>query len=294
MSDKKKVLTKDKMYDNLCFVIMPISQQHGYDDDKDHFTRVYEQIFTPAIKKAGFEPYRVDENKISDSIIDKIFNAVQNCPMALCDLSARNPNVLYELGLRQAYNLPVVLVKDNKTSDIFDVSGISTVSYSSHRLVENVEQAVADISEALIATKEGRVNTVAEIVKAKTASYDKVQISEQDNINILLKGIMSEIRDIKKTQQIDSVQEFNRLYISDAKNKELFIRVIKASGNLSSSDIICESANFASRLYEVNVVFDSMDGEEIIKIIGDNESKVINCYNWLEDTIQQSGHSIIK
>ena len=103
-----------------CFVIMPISDQGEY--PKGHFTKVYEQIFKPAILEAGYEPYRVDEDKISNPIINKIFDAVQNCPMALCDLSNRNPNVLYELGLRQAYDKPVVLVQDEKTPRIFDVS----------------------------------------------------------------------------------------------------------------------------------------------------------------------------
>ena len=79
---------------------MPISDQGEY--PKGHFSKVYEQIFKPAILEAGYEPYRVDEDKISNPIINKIFDAVQNCPMALCDLSNRNPNVLYELGLRQA------------------------------------------------------------------------------------------------------------------------------------------------------------------------------------------------
>lgn len=78
-----------------CFVIMPISDQGDY--PKGHFTKVYEQIFKPAIEDAEYEPYRVDEDKISNPIINKIFDAVQNCPMALCDLSNRNPNVLYEL-----------------------------------------------------------------------------------------------------------------------------------------------------------------------------------------------------
>ena len=90
-----------------CFVIMPISDQGDY--PKGHFDKVYEQIFQPAIREAGYEPYRVDENKICDSIMKKIFDAIYNSPMALCDLSNRNPNVLYELGLRQAYDKPVVL-----------------------------------------------------------------------------------------------------------------------------------------------------------------------------------------
>lgn len=51
--------------------------------------KVYDQIFKPAIEAAGYEAYRVDEDKISNPIINKIFDAVQNCPMALCDLSNR-------------------------------------------------------------------------------------------------------------------------------------------------------------------------------------------------------------
>lgn len=137
-----------------CFVIMPISDQRDY--PKGHFTKVYNQIFKPAIIAAGYEPFRVDEDKISNPIINKIFDAVQNCPMALCDLSNRNPNVLYELGLCQAYDKPVVLVQDEKTPRIFDVSGINTVQYSSERLFENVMEAREKITDALISTRDGR------------------------------------------------------------------------------------------------------------------------------------------
>ena len=97
MSDtnEKKEEKKEK-----CFVIMPISDQGDYPEG--HFTKVYEQIIKPSVEDVGYEAYRVDENNICDSIINKIFDAIQKCPMAICDLSNRNPNVLYELGLRQA------------------------------------------------------------------------------------------------------------------------------------------------------------------------------------------------
>lgn len=208
---KKETQTKsdDNRFKDTCFVMMPISKQPGYDDDDNHFSRVYEQIFSPAIEKAGFIPYRVDENKISDSIINKIFEAIQNCPLALCDLSARNPNVLYELGLRQAYDLPVVLVKDEKTSTIFDVSGINTVEYNSHRLVENVNSAIDDIADALIATKEGKETTIAKIVKAKSANFSDVEVSCDDNITIMLNSIMADIRSLKKGQENSSGNKIN-------------------------------------------------------------------------------------
>lgn len=128
-----------------CFVIMPISDQGDY--PIGHFTKVYEQIIKPSVEEAGYEAYRVDENNICDMIINKIFNAIQECPMAVCDLSNRNPNVLYELGLRQAYDKPVVLIQDDKTEKIFDVSGISTIFYKSARMYEDVIKAREDIKK---------------------------------------------------------------------------------------------------------------------------------------------------
>ncbi|WP_448861856.1 hypothetical protein [Dorea sp.] len=189
--------TTDKLKDEQekCFVIMPISDQGDY--PKGHFTKVYDQIFKPAIEAAGYEAYRVDEDKISNPIINKIFDAVQNCPMALCDLSNRNPNVLYELGLRQAYDKPVVLVQDEKTQRIFDVSGINTVQYSSERLYENVMEARIKITEAIISTREGKENSIVKIVRAETASMNVGEISKEDRMEVMLNSIMSEVKEIR-------------------------------------------------------------------------------------------------
>lgn len=187
MSDKKK--------EERCFVIMPISDQAGYPEG--HFTKVYDQIFKPAIEQAGYEAYRVDENVISDPIIGKIFEAIQECPMALCDLSSRNPNVLYELGLRQAYDKPVVLVQDEKTERIFDVSGINTLRYESARLYEDVIAAREKITEAICETKQGKKNSIIKIVKAQTAEISTDSLSREDKIEIMLSGLIADVKDIK-------------------------------------------------------------------------------------------------
>ena len=119
-----------------CFIIMPISTPEGYTEN--HFKQVYETIIAPAVVKAGYEPYRVDDDRICDSIIDKILRNLVECEMAVCDLSSRNPNVMYELGIRQAYGKKVVLIQDEKSQPIFDVSAINTVFYNSRRIYEDV------------------------------------------------------------------------------------------------------------------------------------------------------------
>lgn len=192
MDEKEQKKTDEK---EKCFVMMPISDQGDYPEG--HFKKVYEQIFQPAIEQAGYQPHRVDEDAISDRIIDKIFREVQECPMALCDLSNRNPNVLYELGLRQAYDKPVVLVQDEKTDRIFDVSGISTVQYKSQRLFEDVLEARDRIAKAIIETKEGRKNSIVKIVQAKTAQIPSGDISGDEKIEIMLSGIINDIKEIK-------------------------------------------------------------------------------------------------
>lgn len=198
MGEKEQMKTGKK---EKCFVMMPISDQGDY--PKGHFQKMYEQIFQPAIEDAGYEAYRVDENAISDRIIDKIFNAIQDCPIALCDLSNRNPNVLYELGLRQAYDKPVVLVQDEKTEKIFDVSGISTVFYKSDRVFENVIDARKKISKAILDTREGKRNSIVRIVKSKSADYDSIVVSEDDKTQILLSEIMQNLTDIKEAIKVN-------------------------------------------------------------------------------------------
>lgn len=185
-----------------CFVIMPISDQQGY--PKGHFTKVYEQIFKQAIEDAGYNPYRVDEDNICDSIIVKIFEGIQNCEMALCDLSGRNPNVLYELGLRQAYDKPVVLVQDEKTERIFDVSGINTIPYNSDRLYESVIEARQKISQALKDSKNGKGYSLVKIVKANEAKFPEGDLSGSEKTEIMLKTIMDELVKIKNDVKLEN------------------------------------------------------------------------------------------
>lgn len=238
---KDKKSDKEKTTEKRCFVMMPFSDQGDY--PKGHFQKVYEQIFTPAINKAGYIPYRVDENTISDSIIDKIFEGVQNCEMALCDLSNRNPNVLYELGLRQAYNKPVVLVKDEKTENIFDVSVISTVLYNSNRLYENVLDAQDKICESLIATSKGKDTTLLQFVRAKEASYDDVKVNKDDTVNIMLQSIMRELQQLNSSKGTNENGNINTAHL---------IEIIVENAWDIEWDKVKKIVNMLKNKYEIN------------------------------------------
>lgn len=266
-----------------CFVMMSFATPEKY-KDTDHFDKVYEQIFVPAIEKAGYEPYRVDENKICDSIIGKIFEAVRTTPMALCDLSNKNPNVLYELGLRQAYDMPVVLVQDDITDRIFDVSGISTVTYSSHRLVENVNDAIEAISEAIIQTKEGNESTLVKIVKAKGADYDSIEVTGNDNTNIMLNTILNDIKDIKNNYKEKCTITYQEHESNNASKPLLREHVIELSQGITNKFIDITLENCAT-MFGVEIRM-RMRNENIIHITFNYENAMYS-YNYIDNYLNK-------
>ena len=130
-----------------CFVIMPISDVPGY--DVGHFGRVYEHQLKPAIVSAGYSPIRSDDTTKTDYIVVGIVQRVVESEMVLCDLSARNPNVMYELGIRHAFNRSVTLVRDSRTDKIFDVQGLRHTEYDTGLRIDTVERDIAKIAVAL-------------------------------------------------------------------------------------------------------------------------------------------------
>lgn len=192
-----------------CFVIMPISNQDGYENG--HFSRVYEDIFKPAIEKAGFKPFRVDDSKSSNVIHVNIIKRLIEAPMAICDLSTKNPNVMYELGIRQAFDKPVVLVGDNNPGEIFDINGINTHQYSKGLYYGDVIKDQNTISEMIRETynshKEGNeFNSLISIIKINAAvikTDDKV--NESDLIRAMYNDVLSMKSDINKLKNQNNV-----------------------------------------------------------------------------------------
>lgn len=85
---------------------------------------------------------------IQYDIIQNIIDA----DMVLCDLSNKNPNVLYELGIRQAFDLPAVLVQEYGTQRIFDISTMRTIDYDKGLNTRKVKGSIQIISDAIIKT----------------------------------------------------------------------------------------------------------------------------------------------
>lgn len=179
----KEPTSKKEMPIN-CFVIMPISAQQGY--DSEHFSQVYEDIIKPAIDLAGMVPIRADETANTNLIQLDILRKVIESDIAICDMSAKNPNVFYELGVRQAFDKPTVLMIDDETNAPFDVSSLRYVDYKRGMKYRDVNSAVTRLAETLKETyakkdDQSEINSLIRLMELTSpAQLTQVDLSEED------------------------------------------------------------------------------------------------------------------
>ncbi len=218
-----------------CFVIMPISDVDGY--EPGHFDRVYEDIIKPALYETGFSPQRADEEKQSNLIQLDILNKLIEAPIAICDLSTRNPNVLFELGIRQAFDKPVVLIQEKGTQRIFDISPLRYLEYSKEMRYHEVVCVQKELREMVLATAKTPKNGVNSIVRllsiGRPASVPQIDSSMRETLAFEM--LSAQVREIK--QMMDSVISTQRLQ-SRLSDQEVDLRALEAQYRRTRDSVI--------------------------------------------------------
>ena len=211
-----------------CFVIMPISDRSEY--PKGHFRKVYDWIFKPACEAAGYAPKLASDVKRTNLIHKDILTRLLKAPMVLCDLSNQNPNVMYELGIRQAFDKPVVLVKDMQTETVFDTGIFRYTEYAGLEYGAVVE-AVSNIAQAIKSTTEAHKDGDDDVSLIKSLSINAANLQEvtrDDVVNEMaseIKHLQGQNRGIikvlakmqeRKTATVPSLRDVFRLSMNSS------------------------------------------------------------------------------
>jgi hypothetical protein len=161
---------------NACFVIMPF---RGYYDG------YYREIYIPAIQDAGLHPLRGDSIFRPGSIVQQIWDFTKQAKVMLADLSQRNPNVFYELGLAHAISKPVVLVTDNIDDIPFDLRALRTIEYDT-RQAKWGDLLQSQITAAILEVLENPTAAIpaAFLEVSETAAPLEVSSIEQRLVNL--------------------------------------------------------------------------------------------------------------
>ena len=116
---------------------------------KKEFDPVYEAIKAACISQ-GFKACRVKEIYGPRQIVDDVFSTIAQSSLVICDLTGRNPNVLYETGLAHALNRDVIMIVQDDQDFPFDLGHIRYVQYLQNR--EGLEKLKEDLSESIRAS----------------------------------------------------------------------------------------------------------------------------------------------
>ena len=105
---------------NSCFVAMPFSPL---------FKTQYEAIINPAITELELECVRGDEIYSQQRIMDDIWTSLRACRLVVAELTTRNPNVMYEIGLAHALGKPVIIMTRDENDVPFDLKDLRYLFY---------------------------------------------------------------------------------------------------------------------------------------------------------------------
>jgi len=133
----------------VCGLIMPISALEGCTEQ--HWLDVRDIVFD-AIRNAGFEPNLVSNADDVGIIQKRIIQNLYSNPIVVCDVSGKNPNVMFELGMRLAFDKPTIIVKDDKTSYSFDTSPIEHLEYPRDLRFNRIVEFKSTLQEKLKGT----------------------------------------------------------------------------------------------------------------------------------------------
>lgn len=133
-----------------CFVLMPFNSK---------LTSYYKRIIAPAVRKCNLQPIRADEVYGTKAIVADIFAQIISAKILIADLTGRNPNVAYELGVAHALRKPVVIITQDVGDVPFDLRHLRIIEYHtdmvgwestlSRNIVKTIDAVFQDLEGSL-------------------------------------------------------------------------------------------------------------------------------------------------
>lgn len=137
MTDKKR-----------CFVIMPFSETKHH--NQEYWTRHFESYLKPLIERnKNLEAFRSEP--LRGNIASQIITDLVHSDIIVADLTDHNPNVLWELGVRQSYKHCTITIAEKNTEIPFHFSHKGILNYNADHLEneEFEENLLRDLKDCL-------------------------------------------------------------------------------------------------------------------------------------------------
>jgi hypothetical protein len=201
-------MSEEKLH---CGIVMPISAIDGCNEA--HWADVLE-VINEAIDDSGFYGELVSNADEVGIIHKRIIQNLYENPMVVCDVSGKNPNVMFELGMRLAFDKPTIIIKDDKTTYSFDTSAIEHLEYPRDLRFTKVVEFKKKLADKLKATHKkasedpNYTTFLKHFGEFKVAKIDQKEVSGQEFIIEELKNMRRSINRLDRSGR--SKYDFDR------------------------------------------------------------------------------------
>lgn len=137
------------MTEKICFIVTAIGESGT--PTRERADNVYKYLIAPVCEELGYKPVRVDHVNAVDNINETVINYLKTAPMVIADMTEHNPNAFYELGFRQARELPLVPIIKVGERLPFDVITTRTVFYDTD--VAKIEDSKENLKSKILSFK---------------------------------------------------------------------------------------------------------------------------------------------
>jgi len=177
-----------------CFVLMPFNNE---------MNNVYNYLIKPSVFESGLESVRADEIYRPGSIIEQIRTSIRQARVLIADVTLKNPNVMYEIGLAQAMGKPIIFISQEIKDIPFDIRGFRVIIYNPLE-IGSIEKAKMELLHSINEVlKDSQINEAERLLENGQirASMAIAGIALEQLLNNLLKRTNPyvEIRSINET-----------------------------------------------------------------------------------------------
>jgi nucleoside 2-deoxyribosyltransferase len=237
-----------------CFVIMPFGNPEIDAKKATEFDHVYNEWIKPAVESICIFPpdgnlqcLRADEDQRSGQIIMHIIEQLHSADIVIADLSGRNANVFYELGVRHALGKKTILITDDLENIPFDLRGLRAIDYKfdpvclvafRNKLIERLRHQLTEaneednpVSDFLLRSELQRIKTKEtvpgyDVIAHLTSKIDELKKSfesQADDTRRLVEQIVSQ-----KPQQIIAAEgkQLEGIWRATPSNSLIAVRLI--------------------------------------------------------------------
>jgi hypothetical protein len=161
----------------LCFVITPISQTSRHSEK--YWEDNFKLFLKPIIERSGvFKAQRSEA--LRGDILNSIIKSIAVAKVVVADLTDLNPNVFWELGVRQSFKNGTITIAEVGSSIPFDISKKGVLMYYPEDHIKNsiFEDTLQMALQDIIANPDSSDSQVLETMSGRGSLYEIFQKQE--------------------------------------------------------------------------------------------------------------------